>query len=187
MVENSLNPGIKEAKSWEIEHIIEDATPADAVQIARIEEHSRIAIFTHPETGVYVDDIKPRFHKDLQEIRKELRDSSHKFMVARKAGIIVGFVAAQKGEDENRIHQLHIIPSSQSQGGGQRLLERALDWLGDEKDIKLHVAAHNTRAQNLYAKFGFSRTSRLIQPFSNNKFVQILEMTKPASQRPPAA
>lgn len=57
------------------------------------------------------------------------------------------------------LHRLYLAPSHQGQGLGKRLMQAglSLDLVAASRAIYVGVWEHNTRAQNFYAKFGFSK------------------------------
>ncbi len=74
-------------------------------------------------------------------------------------GKIVGELAVERfGEDGAHLGRIGVARSHQRQGLGTYLMECAINWFKNEKNITtvhLYTQDHNVAAQSLYKKFGF--------------------------------
>jgi ribosomal protein S18 acetylase RimI-like enzyme len=85
--------------------------------------------------------------------------------VAREdaASPIIGFVIALRDSAEMpEIDWLIVAPEHQGKGAARLLMQRALDWIGEDVAVKLGVIHFNARAIAFYKKFGFEDTGRIV-------------------------
>src|SRR3989338_6830008 len=54
---------------------------------------------------------------------------------------------------------MYAVPELHGQSPGKRLMEKALEWLDVEGDIRLEVVSYNLKAINFYKKYGFQEIS----------------------------
>lgn len=137
---------------------IVDATFKDAHAIGQIQIAGWLDSYASPEKGITIEDIQFKVKEWNQigdkRIEDEFKKPGSRTWVTKTGGQVVGFIGGIKGE-ENRIEALYILPSYQGQGIGSKLLETALNWLGDSKKISIEVVSYNKGAIRLYKKFGF--------------------------------
>lgn len=77
---------------------------------------------------------------------------------------------AKKHPDHNQIIKLYILPTSQRQGIGSKLIVKTMNNL-DKKDIKLTVVKYNKSGINFYKKFGFQEEFDKQKPSPKNHLV----------------
>lgn len=146
---------------------IVDATFEDAHAIGQIQAEAWLGSYASPENDITVDDIQLKIDEWNQigdkRIEDNLNNSSSHTWVAKIGQKIVGFVAVLKTENEDKLEALFILPEYQGQGIGTRLLETALNWLGDSRKIITDVVSYNQRAKDLYKKFGFVETGEEVE------------------------
>jgi ribosomal protein S18 acetylase RimI-like enzyme len=151
------------------ELVIERASQEDAEAMMRLKRAAWLKMYPSAEHDVSVEDIEKKFteedikagSKNWQEgIAGEPHSGKRQTFVARLNGEVVGFTSPCFEDDQWRIGQLYVTPEFQRRGIGSQLLQEALDWLGPEKDVYLHVLKWNDNAINLYKKFGFQPTSK---------------------------
>lgn len=53
------------------------------------------------------------------------------------------------------------MPEYQGKGVGKELIQRAFDWLGDDKDVTVFVASYNIPSIEFYKKVGFKEDKTL--------------------------
>lgn len=93
----------------------------------------------------------------------------------------MGYCLASRGKEENEIDALYLLPEAQGRGIGQKFMEEALVWLGDEKKISLGVAIYNDRVIRFYKRFGFQESNEAphpIPPLPSGKRMPIVKMEK---------
>jgi len=148
--------------------LIAYAKPNDAEAMIRLKRAAWMAAYPSEEHGVSVEDIEKKFtEEDILEGTKNWKEGiagephggQRQTFVAHLNGEVVGFSSAGFEDDQWRVAQLYVDPNFQRRGIGSQLLQRALDWLGPEKDIYLHVVEWN-EAINLYERFGFIKTGK---------------------------
>ena len=139
---------------------IEVASPDDAEAIAHIQKETWLATYPNEEYGITEDDIKSKEFTSEKRIlgwkeRFENPSKDIQTFVVKEGNDVVGFCTLSKGEIENIVRALYLLPSAQGKGLGKELLMKGLQWLGSEKDISLHVAKYNSGAIDFYSKCGF--------------------------------
>jgi ribosomal protein S18 acetylase RimI-like enzyme len=147
---------------------IHDATPNDGEGIYHVQLHTWLATYPNAELGITREDIESRFRPTSEEAirRRQARNQSINtdpqvhFWVAKEAERIVGFCMARKEEPQNILQAIYVLPEYQGTGIGKRLMQTALDWLGNQQDIVLTVASYNQNAINFYQRFGFTPSDR---------------------------
>lgn len=107
---------------------------------------------------------------------------TNRLWIAKEGENIVGSCSASKGIDQNQIRAIYVLPDYQGKGIGKKLMERAVDWLGDEKDIMLEVAKYNTDAIDFYKRVGFEEGHEIIPSLAgqlpSGKLIPEIEMIK---------
>lgn len=93
----------------------------------------------------------------------------HQFVhISPDNGRVDGFIIAGDSEDEKfegkEILALYVLPSAQGKGAGSQLVETALEYLQAEfNPVRLTVIENNTKAIDLYERFGFRKAGSLPQ------------------------
>ncbi len=140
--------------------IIQDAVAEDAQGIRSVQKQTWLATYPNPELGISHEDIASKIAQmqegSTERWAKRLKeDASSHTWVAKDNHTVIGFVSAQKLNDENKIRAMYLLPEYQGQGIGKQLMQKALTWLGDDKHISLEVVSYNDKAISFYKKFGF--------------------------------
>ena len=145
---------------------ITEANPEDARTLAYIKQITWLTSYTNEEYGITEADVKSKefeceklIHNRVQHL--EADRTANQTWVAREKAEIAGYCRAVKGDEFNEIVTLYLLPKWQSKGVGSRLLRRALEWLGDDKDVVLGVVQYNENAIRFYEKFGFELGERI--------------------------
>ncbi|EUJ25101.1 ribosomal-protein-alanine acetyltransferase [Listeria grandensis FSL F6-0971] len=117
-----------------------EASAADIKHLLRIER----AVFTSPWSE---DAFRNEFH---------MNDYAY-YIVAEKAGKVIGYAGIWMIIDEGHITNVAIYPDQQGRGYGEAILQELVQIAKAKQMVclTLEVRVTNTRAQNLYKKFGF--------------------------------
>lgn len=152
---------------------IELATPGDAETICRIRDEAWIDAYPSEELGLTAEDIRINAQglngefvpRRVKWFKKKIAETNDDWIayVGKMEGVVRGFVVASK-DDSGRmfLNSLYVEPDSQGKGLGGKLMQTAMDWLGDDEDIYLEVASHNDKAIHFYEKFGFEKTDSIV-------------------------
>lgn len=141
--------------------VIQKAIPEDAEGIQFVQKETWLSTYPNPELGITRDDIEAKVNEMQQGgvervIKRIKEDKSSQTWVARKGSKVIGFIRVQKQDEENKIRAIYILPEYQGKGTGKKLMQKALDWLGDKKKITLEVVTYNESAINFYKSFAFT-------------------------------
>lgn len=168
--------------------IIIDAVAKDAEAIREVSRVSWIATFPSVEHGITKEDIEHRFafktiedkEKLLEDRRKKIADPFWHYWVAKDEDRVVGFCIARIMNEKNRLEAIHLLPWYHRQGIGTNFMEKALLWLGKEKEIVLGVAVYNEKAIRFYEKLKFKKTGKAasheITTLPSGRFIPQIEM-----------
>jgi len=153
---------------------ITDSQPEDVEAIEKMRYQSWLETYPNDEFGVTKEMIEERFAPKLSteglEKRREQYLQNQKNpdilnLVAKDdAGQVIGYVFATRGDEGNEIDAIYTNKVVHGIGIGGALMQRALDWIGNE-DSFLLVTSYNERAKNFYKKFGFIEVG---EPFIDN-------------------
>ncbi len=137
------------------------ATKEDALQILQIQQKTWLATYPNEMEGITKDDIlslKIISDERCEQVQNQIENYSDtiRIWVAKDSkSQIVGFCRVAKIPSKHELRAIYILPQFQGLGLGKKFMEEALNWLGNDEDIFLHVAKYNTGAINFYKKFGF--------------------------------
>ena len=153
---------------------IEKPKVEDVREIQEVFYKTWLATYPNEEVGITVADIeekyKNRFSKAaLEKRRNNISDKSENslFLVAKDSGAVVGVCRLKKEENYNELEAIYVLPSYQGKGIGKMLWDRAVEFLGDKKDVIVHVVTYNEKAINFYKKIGFVDSGKR---FTDEKF-----------------
>ncbi len=112
----------------------------------------------------YGEESIDKARRYLEELYEEDPDC---FFVAEEDGKIAGFIFCNRfwyskfeRSQVGEIHEIVVLPEFRHEGIGRELIERAMEFLGDDK-IELWVGAKNTKALDFYRKLGFEQKERV--------------------------
>lgn len=127
-----------------------------------------LATYPSVEVGITEEDIRlrtdgqngERIPQNIERWRKSIKttDGSRAVFVARTDSRVVGVAAPSLSEGKRRLGALYVLPETQGTGVGSKLMQKALEWLGDKEDIYLKCASYNQTAIDFYKHFGFEQT-----------------------------
>lgn len=164
----------REHETYEHSVVIDRALSDDSVAICEIRDKAWIKAYPNPELGITAEDIEinaqgmkgefvPRRITYLQKDLSEQNPADHATFVARIDGKVRGFAVPKiEAEDRCVLSMIYVEPEYQGKGIGHQLMEKALDWLGRDKDIFLEVVSYNQNAIKFYEKFGFVKTDAVV-------------------------
>jgi ribosomal protein S18 acetylase RimI-like enzyme len=137
--------------------IISEAKLGDAEGITFVQKTTWLATYPNDQAGISYQDIAEKVSHFGQGMRNNLAKNDPNVMhwVAKDADKIIGMCVAAKGTDKNTLGAIYVLPEYQGKHVGSQLLDKALAWLGREKDIVLGVVAYNQKAIGFYKSHGF--------------------------------
>jgi len=102
--------------------------------------------------------------------------SSDFFLVAEKDSTIVGYILAEKREDEGLIVSIAVSPDHRLQGVGASLIEQIQKRM-DVKTFFLIVRDSNQEAQIFYDKLDFSKITKIEGYYQNKEDGILMQKT----------
>lgn len=149
-------------------YTIEEATPDDAAGVFDVQRKTWIDTYPSEAEGITEEDVRARVEGANGELipvkaerwRNTIASGERKVYAAKVDGKVVGFVSPNFNEDDQqyRIGALYVLPETQGMGVGHALITKAIEYIGSDKDIYLHVVSYNQNAINFYEKHGFVKT-----------------------------
>jgi len=141
--------------------IITEPVLGDERAIAFIQKQTWLETYPNQEHNITKADVllkdfdsQEKLEK-WQKVIKENGSGDFYFCIAKDGDKIIGYCQTAKGQDYNELKMLYILPEYQRRGVGKKLSDKAINWLGQEKEIILEVASYNQKAINFYEKYGF--------------------------------
>ena len=167
---------------------IEDARPEDVETMRTITRDSWLKIYPNEKYGITAKDIadidwyNPEGLAKRQKEIAENGETVRTFVLKNSKNETGGFCKASKYDDHGEINAMYLRQELQGKGLGKELLQKALEWLGSDKDIKLRVVAYNSHAIEFYKKSGFQETANKVSydgtKLPNGKELPRIEMIK---------
>ena len=157
----------EEAPMTKLDFIISEISLDDVEAIENMRFQSWLDTYPNEEFGFTAEMIKERFADKLspeglerkrQEYAKNLNDPNFlQLAVKDDFGKIVGALVAVKDDKEGyEVDMIYTDKSVHGTGVGGTLMDRAMDWFGDDEDVLVEVASYNERAKAFYRKYGFA-------------------------------
>lgn len=140
---------------------IKEAEPKEAKKIDNLIFKVRLKTYSNKKENITKKDIKihPRFQRDF--FSKNLAffdDKNKKIIVAKKGNKILGICFVEKGDEINKLKNIHILNKFHRLGIGKMLWQEALKFLGKDNDIEVILATYNNVAIKFYESLGFKDT-----------------------------
>ncbi len=156
------------------------ARPEDAEEIRNIQRDAWFKTYPNKELGITSEDIQLENFEDPERVRRwqrsiETKDNSN-IWVAKEGTHVIGFCMATSRDGLHDLRALYVHPNYQGRGVGRQLMTKALEWLGDEKDISVYVASYNSQAIGFYKKNGFIKTNIVAPSHKLNSGKEIPEI-----------
>jgi ribosomal protein S18 acetylase RimI-like enzyme len=145
---------------------IDGAIPQDARGIVNVQKEGWLATYPNEQFGVTQEDILSRNLDSDEKVatweqRLMSQGEGSRTWVAKDGDKVVGFCSATKDDDANHLRAIYVMPQYQGRSIGSQLMEQALQWLGDSRDVVLEVVSYNEKAISFYEKLGFQKGESL--------------------------
>lgn len=170
------------------------AQPKDMKSIRSVQKTTWLQTYPNEKEGITRKDIEKRFcSDDTQEGKKQLEERAAWFFkpnahtwVGKDGDVVVGYCLAVKDVDIHRIQALYVLPEYQGKGIGTACIHNAIQWLGLDKAIVIHVASYNENAIRFYKTIGFIETGKDLKDdyitLSSGAVIHEIELVLPQIQ-----
>lgn len=141
---------------------IEDARPEDVEATRTIVRDAWLRIYPNQEHGITLEDLQGiDWFTEMDRRRQEIIKSKdkHTWVLRDDKGVVVGFCKATKIDEIGEIDAMYVVPELEGKGFGKKLIQKAIEWLGIDVNIRLEVVSYNTHAIGFYKKMGFQETT----------------------------
>lgn len=152
---------------------ITQAQPKDAEAIHHVRATTWLATYPNAEHGITKEAIRRRVEGEHGELvassiaawkeRIKTAGVTTQPYVARLDGKVVGFGGPMIIDGIRWVGALYVLPEAQGFGIGSQLMQKILDWHGNDEDIFLAVAEYNTKSIRFYERFGFQVTGKKLE------------------------
>lgn len=114
--------------------------------------------------SLLIEDEKENYDSTIKSTKVEnyyenmiIRDNNVIFL-SEENNKILGYVFIKTPENIAIINALYVLPEERGKGIASHLLELAINWIKENniKNMEISVLSKNTRAKELYKKFGFN-------------------------------
>ncbi|MEO8581762.1 MAG: GNAT family N-acetyltransferase [Patescibacteria group bacterium] len=141
---------------------IQLASSEDAQPIRLVQHDTWIKTYPNEQLGITLQAIQKRVSKNfspesIKKMEETIADVDKRTWVAKDDLKVIGYCTVAKNKDINHLEAIYIFPEYHGINVGNMLLEPALKWLGNEKDIIVEVASYNHRAIRFYEKNNFKK------------------------------
>ena len=166
---------------------VELAMAGDGQEIAAVQKQGWLATYPDPSIGLTREDIeavKIDAPEKLVKWEKAIEDQGEgkRIWVAREGGKIIGYSVAEKTPEVHELRAIYVLPEHHGKNVGKILMDAALEWLGNERDVVVWVFTHNKRAIAFYRKCGFQESGKTSSWAVNSKPIPDLEMIRKAQK-----
>jgi GNAT superfamily N-acetyltransferase len=170
---------------------VREAMQEDVAGILEVQKATWLHTYPNEEYGITVEDILSKDFDNPDRTarwRKSMAEGNNlKVWVAQKGKEVIGFCSAMREGNQNRFRAIYILPGFQGKGVGRRLMGKAFDWFGKEKDVVHGVATYNGKAISFYKKLGFQEEVAMspspVRRLPSGNFIPEIEMRKPGITR----
>lgn len=157
----------------------------DAKGLTHVQKQTWIDTYPNESIGLTVEDVQketetfdtPERLESWEETIRSLGDNKQVW-VARENGIIVGYCVAEKTPEVHEIRSLYLLPTHHGRGIGKALLDAAIAWLGNERNINVFAFSHNKKGIAFYEKCGFHESGKTGSMQINGKTIPDKEFVK---------
>jgi GNAT superfamily N-acetyltransferase len=168
---------------------IVDAKSSDVYDNWRIQRSCWLHNFPNFGLSITEHDILDWFDDSKESNKTKLKERAESvnknptiqhLWVAKDDEKIVGFAAAKKGE-RNEVDAMFVLPEYQKRGIGGKLMNRILEWIGNDQEIYLNVVPNNINAVGFYKRYGFIETDKEVDSgvlFASGANLPNIEMVK---------
>jgi GNAT superfamily N-acetyltransferase len=159
------------------------ARAGDGMGIAEVQKQGWLVTYPDPSIGLTREDIETipfGSPEKLAKWEKSIEDQGEgkRIWVAREEGKIIGFSVAEKTPDVHELRAIYVLPTHHGKNVGRALMDTAMTWLGNEREIVVWLFTHNKRATAFYRKYGFSESGKVATLEVNGKQIPDFEMVK---------
>lgn len=147
-------------------YAVEDMKVADIKAVTAMRLQSWLDTYVNDGAGVTREWIEAR-NREQQSLERH-NSRQERFLEGKEKGTFNGWVARNQNneiigsttpfiDDDGVRHlgSLYVAKEWHGTGVSKALMQRAMDWLGDEHDVVLDVVSYNDRARAFYRKWGF--------------------------------
>jgi len=147
------------------EIIISVASPIDAAAIRRVQHDTWITTYPNEEFGITLDTITQRVSENFSaesiiNMEEIIADPQKRTWVAKNDDTSIAYCVAAKYEDNNQLEALYVLSEFQGKNIGGLLMEKMLEWLGNQKPVVAEVASYNLTAIRFYEKYNFHKNGQ---------------------------
>ena len=106
----------------------------------------------------------------------ELAEKSKHYIVAKFAGLVIGYVGLQTLGDELNLLKIAVLPQYRNLGVGFKLMQLSFDYKKENnlQNYFLEVRESNQKAIKLYKKFGFKLQSKRERYYSDDETALVM-------------
>lgn len=111
-----------------------------------------------------------------KSFEEELSEKSKHYIVAKFAGLVIGYVGLQTLGDELNLLKIAVLPQYRNLGVGFKLMSLSFDYKKENnlKNYFLEVRESNQNAIKLYKKFGFKLQSKRDRYYSDDETALVM-------------
>lgn len=111
-----------------------------------------------------------------KSFEEELSEKSKHYIVAKFAGLVIGYVGLQTLGDELNLLKIAVLPQYRNLGVGFKLMSMSFDYKKENNlnNYFLEVRESNQNAIKLYKKFGFKLQSKRERYYSDDETALVM-------------
>lgn len=167
---------------------IEFAEPGDSAGITAVQREAWLAMYPDSTIGLTREDIEAVGLGSPERLQKwerriEEQGEGKRIWRAREGSEIIGFSVAGKTPERHELQAIYVLPAHHGKKVGKALMDTAIAWLGNDRDVCVWVFTHNKKAIEFYGKYGFRKSGKNSSLAINGKAIPDLEMVRKATAR----